>query len=220
MSGFSVKGMAEKMGIDPIQLEGDMPPPGHKPDEGPKLAPVMGKSSVEVIEGVEEIRPEGWWHPKGATASGGEASAPTKAPEKLASGQAAEFVETVPFETFALSDEGKKVVLYFGLAGAKASLGTDAVEASFRTQALEVTARVGAKRYRFHESIIYEHIVPEKCKVKIKADHVVVTMLKVHAACPWDTISVNRKAVGPVRTSPPDHGRPTVVRASGDAAAP
>ena len=43
-------------------------------------------------------------------------------------------------------------------------------------------------------------------------------MFKVHAACPWDTISVNRKAVGPVRTSPPDHGRPTVVTASGDAA--
>ena len=52
MSGFSVNGMAEKMGIDPIQLEGDMPPPGRKADEGPKLAPVMGKSSVEVIEGV------------------------------------------------------------------------------------------------------------------------------------------------------------------------
>ncbi|KAH8056869.1 xanthine dehydrogenase [Aureococcus anophagefferens] len=143
--------MAGKLGLDMDDLnDSDRPPPGPPKDPNePVLAPVMGKSSVEVIEGSDEIRPEGWWHPKGA---------PSR------------------------------------------------------------SRRVGSKRYRFHESIIYEHIVPAKGKVKVKSDHVVVTMFKVHAACPWDTISVNRKAVGPVRTSPPDHGRPTVVTASGDAA--
>ena len=212
--------MAGKLGLDMDDLnDSDRPPPGPPKDPNePVLAPVMGKSSVEVIEGSDEIRAEGWWHPKGASEQGQKSDAPVRAPEKLAAEAASAYVETVPFDTFALSDEGKKVVLYFGLPGAKANLGKDAVEASFRTQALEVTARVGSKRYRFHESIIYEHIVPAKGKVKVKSDHVVVTMFKVHAACPWDTISVNRKAVGPVRTSPPDHGRPTVVTASGDAA--
>ena len=130
------------------------------------------------------------------------------------------YVETTPFESFALSDEGKKVVLYFGLKGAKAALAADAVVANFRTQALEVTATVCARRYRFHESILFEHVVPAKCKVRVKADHVVVTLFKVIAQAHWESIGTNRKAVGPTRKSPPDFGTPTVVVTGGDKAAP
>ena len=217
MSGFpgnAAMNMCKQMGITPDELDSMQPPaPSPAPDAQPSLT---CKSTVETIEG-EAIAAEGWWHPKGDSAADAADGVEVKAPEKLATEKASEYVETVPFETFALSDEGKKVVLYFGLPGAKEKLGKDAVSAAFRTQALEVTARVGSKQYRFHESTIYEHIIPAKGKVRVKADHVVVTMFKVVAQCPWNEISVNRKAVGPVRASPPDHGRPTVVTASGEA---
>jgi len=40
-------------------------------------------------------------------------------------------------------------------------------------------------------------------------------MLKVFEKAYWESVSVNRRAVGPVRKSPPDHGRATTVYGSG-----
>lgn len=212
--------LAKQMGLDPDNLdELARPAPAPAPDAAPSLT---CKPSHETIAGEDDVRPEGWWHPKsaGSAAAEAEASAPVKEPEKLAAAAREAYVETTPFESFALSDEGKKVVLYFGLRGAKAALPKDAVVAHFRTQALEVTATDGARRYRFHESILFEHVVPGKCRVRVKADHVVVTLVKVIAQAHWESIGTNRKAVGPTRKSPPDFGAPTVVVTGGDKAAP
>ena len=114
-----------------------------------------------------------------------------------------------------MSDEGKRVVLYFGLPNAMELLGENAVVATVRVQALEVVARVGNTAYRFHESILFEHVVPAKTKVRVKKDRVVVSMLKVFEKAYWESVSVNRRAVGPVRKSPPDHGRATTIYGSG-----
>lgn len=213
--------LAKQMGLDPDNLD-DLarPAPAPAPDAVPSLT---GKSSHETLEGEEDVRTEGWWHPSAGDkgkAAAAEAAAPTLAPAKLAAVERSAFVETLPFESFALSDEGKKITLYFGLKGARATLGKDAVVATFRTQALEVTATRGTSKFRFHESILFEHTVPAKCKVRVKTDHVVVILWKVFAQAHWESISVNRKAVGPVRTSPPDFGAPTIVTASGEAPAP
>ena len=72
----------------------------------------------------------------------------------------------------------------------------------------QVTARVSASvMYRFHESILFEHIEPDLCKVKVKGKHILVILHKVHHQAYWEKVGVNRKAVGPVRTSPPDFGK-------------
>ena len=54
-----------------------------------------------------------------------------------------------------------------------------------------------------------------KTKVRVKKDRVVVSMLKVFEKAYWESVSVNRRAVGPVRKSPPDHGRATTIYGSG-----
>jgi len=141
---------------------------------------------------------------------------PQVVPKKLSTTSAETYKEILPFESFALSDEGTTVKLYFGLKGAKEKLAPDAVVATFRVQALEVVAKVNdALSYRCHESILYEHIVPDKCKVKVKTDHILVSMPKAHQNAHWQDLGVNRKAIGPVRKSPPDFGKPTIVTAGG-----
>jgi len=90
---------------------------------------------------------------------------------------------------------------------------------TFRKQALEVVAQASpGVVYRLHESILSEHIEPSECKVRVKKDHVLVILQKVYEKCFWEKLGVNRKAVGPVRTSPPDFGKPTVVTTGGTAA--
>lgn len=164
---------------------------------------------------------DGLWHPKGGLIEEVEppsqaSSNPVLLPKKLESKTASHYVETLPFESFALSDEQTVVKLYFGLPGAKGSLGPESVTVTFRVQALEVVARLTAfKVYRFHESILHEHVVPDKCKVKVKKDHILVTLVKANEHAYWENVSVNRKAIGPVRKSPPDFGRATVVVAGG-----
>lgn len=166
----------------------------------------------------ELVEKDGLWHPKGGLI---EEVEPTKIesvilPKKLETKTAAYYVETLPFETFALSDEQTVVKLYFGLKGAKNLLPSDSVTISFRVQALEVVAKPSASRiYRFHESILYEHIVPDKCKAKVKTDHILVTLVKANEHAYWENVSVNRRAIGPVRKSPPDFGRPTVIVTGG-----
>jgi len=161
---------------------------------------------------------DGMWHPKGGLIEEVEAVPEKLVPRKLETKSAATYSERLPFESFALSDETTVVKLYFGLKGAKAMLPAESVTATFRVQALEVVASPSPSRtYRFHESILYEHVVPDKCKVKVKKDHVLVTLVKANEHAYWENVSVNRKAIGPVRKSPPDFGRPTVVVTGGDA---
>mmetsp|Transcript_9664 Transcript_9664/g.30985 ORF Transcript_9664/g.30985 Transcript_9664/m.30985 type:complete len:174 (-) Transcript_9664:184-705(-) len=162
---------------------------------------------------------DGLWHPKGGLIE--EVEGPALLPKKLETSKAAEYVLTEPFESFALSDEQTVVKLYFGLKGAKGMLPAESVTVSFRVQALEVVAKPSpSKVYRFHESILFEYIVPDKCKVKVKTDHIVVTLVKANQHAYWENVSVNRKAIGPVRKSPPDFGRPTVVVTGGTKPAP
>ncbi len=203
--------MAKSLGLDNLDDLDKAMAPAPAPDA---LPPTQGRPSTEVVAGEEAIKPEGWWHPK---AAGDQAppAADAAEPEKLASAKRQEHVETVPFPSFALSDEGKRVVLYFGLPNAMELLGENAVVATVRVQALEVVARVGNTAYRFHESILFEHVVPAKTKVRVKKDRVVVSMLKVFEKAYWESVSVNRRAVGPVRKSPPDHGRATTIYGSG-----
>lgn len=161
---------------------------------------------------------EGLWQPEGGLVE--DVTRPPKpqvVPVKLGTSSAHAYKEVLPFDSFALSDEGANVKLYFGLKGAKSLLGPDSVTATFRVQALEVVAKVNdALSYRCHESILYEHIVPEKCKVKVKTDHILVTMPKAHQTH-WQDLGVNRKAIGPVRKSPPDFGKPIIVTTGGTA---
>lgn len=157
---------------------------------------------------------DGLWHPKGGHIEEVEVEEKV-VPKKLGTSAAAEYVQTLPFESFALSDENSVVKLYFGLKGAKTMLGPDSVTIHFRVQALEVVAKASKRLYRFHESILFEQVVPEKCKARVKNDHILVTLVKAHERVIWDTISVNRKAIGPVRKSPPDFGRPVVVTVGG-----
>ena len=167
--------MAKSLGLDNLDDLDKAMAPAPAPDA---LPPTQGRPSTEVVAGEEAIKPEGWWHPK---AAGDQAppAANDAEPEKLASAKRQEHVETVPFPSFALSDEGKRVVLYFGLPNAMELLGENGVVATVRVQALEVVARVGNTAYRFHESILFEHVVPAKTKVRVKKDRVVVSMLKV-----------------------------------------
>lgn len=168
----------------------------------------------------ELFEKDGLWHPKGGLIEEVEPSKREGAvlPKKLETKTAAYYVETLPFETFALSDEQTVVKLYFGLKGAKRLLPSESVTVSFRVQALEVVAKPSpSKTYRFHESILYEHTVPDKCKVKVKTDHILVTLVKANEHAYWENVSVNRRAIGPVRKSPPDFGRPTVVVTGGTA---
>ena len=213
MSGFpgGIGEMAKSLGLDNLDDLDKAMAPAPAPDA---LPPTQGRPSTEVVTGESEIRPEGWWHPK---AAGDQAPpvAETAEPEKLATASKGEHIETVPFPSFALSDEGKRVVLYFGLPDAMELLGENAVVATVRVQALEVVARVGNTAYRFHESILFEHVVPAKTKVRVKKDRVVVSMLKVFEKAYWESVSVNRPAVGPVRKSAPYHGRATTVYGSG-----
>lgn len=218
MSGFpggpggDLAAMAKQFGVDSMDGLEAAAAPAPAADA---LPPTQGRPSTEQITGEDSIRPEGWWHPKGAASASSEPAVDVAEPERLATAARAAHVETVPFPTFALSDEGKRVVLYFGLPGASEMLGENAVVATVRVQALEVVARVGATAYRFHESILFEHVDPAKTKVRVKKDRVVVSMLKVYEKAYWELVHVNRRAVGPVRKSPPDHGRPTVITASG-----
>lgn len=160
---------------------------------------------------------DGLWHPKGGLIEevveervGG--------PVKIETTAARKHVEVLPFESFALSDEKSTVKVYFGLKGAKTLLPPKSVTVTVRVQALEVVAEASAsRRYRFHESILFERVIPDKCKVKVKTDHIIVTLVKEHATVHWENISVNRKAIGPVRKSPPDFGRAVVLEAGGDA---
>ena len=106
--------MAKSLGLDNLDDLDKAMAPAPAPDA---LPPTQGKPSTEVVAGEEAIKPEGWWHPKAAGDQ-----APTAAdaaePEKLATAKREEHVETVPFPSFALSDEGKRVVHYFGLPNA------------------------------------------------------------------------------------------------------
>mmetsp|Transcript_20267 Transcript_20267/g.26237 ORF Transcript_20267/g.26237 Transcript_20267/m.26237 type:complete len:179 (+) Transcript_20267:215-751(+) len=165
-----------------------------------------------------EKKEGGLWQPEGGLVE--DLTGDVVLPKKLATAPApSSYHETLPFETFALSDEGTTVKLYFGLKGAKEILPPESVTAYFRVQALELVAKVTPqKSYRFHESILFEHIVPDKCKLKIKTDHILVSMPKVYQNAHWDRIDVNRKAIGPVRKSPPDFGKPIILIAGGNAA--
>ena len=214
MAGFpgGIGEMAKSLGLDNLDDLDKAMAPAPAPDA---LPPTQGRPSTERLEGEAEIKPEGWWHPKAGDPVAPEPADTAAEPEKLASAKRQEHVETAPFPSFALSDEGKRVVLYFGLPDAMALLGENAVVATVRVQALEVVARVGNTAYRFHESILFEHVVPAKTKVRVKKDRVVVSMLKVFEKAYWESVSVNRRAVGPVRKSPPDHGRATTVYGSG-----
>jgi len=162
---------------------------------------------------------EGLWHPEGGMVEDVTKVVPEVVPKKLGSAAATKHTEILPFETFALSDEGTSVKLYFGLKNAKNILPPESVTGIFRVQALEVLAELKDRNvvYRCHESILYEHIVPEKCKIKIKTDHILVIMPKVHQNVGWQDLGVNRKAIGPVRKSPPDFGRPVIVKAGSTA---
>ena len=131
--------MAKSLGLDNLDDLDKAMAPAPAPDA---LPPTQGRPSTEVVAGEEAIKPEGWWHPK---AAGDQAPTVDDAaePEKLATAKREEHVETAPFPSFALSDEGKRVVLYFGLPNAMELLGENGVVATVRVQALEVVARVG-----------------------------------------------------------------------------
>lgn len=156
---------------------------------------------------------DGLWHPQGGLIE--EVEEERVGPVKLDTQAARQHVEVLPFESFALSDEKSTVKVYFGLKDAKNILPPQSVTVTVRVQALEVVASVGYRTYRFHESILFEHVIPDKCKVKVKKEHIVVTLVKEHAAAHWENISVNRKAIGPVRKSPPDFGRAVILTAGG-----
>ena len=123
--------MAKSLGLDNLDDLDKAMAPAPAPDA---LPPTQGRPSTEVVAGEEAIKPEGWWHPK---AAGDQAppAADAAEPEKLATAKREEHVETVPFPSFALSDEGKRVVLYFGLPNAMELLGENAVVATVRVQA-------------------------------------------------------------------------------------
>ena len=143
------------------------------------------------------------------------AAAPVILPRKLAEPASARFEEVLPFESFALLDEGgEKVKIYLGLRRAL-MLEPDAVTATFREQALEIVARVGPHRVRrCHESVLFAHVVPASCKVRVKEHRLIVLLAKKDPRIHWTELGANRKAIcGPVLI--PNFGEPTELVTGG-----